>query len=61
MSELDLIAAFELGVEGRTNLAETTGMDVNQVTNAMKRLKTFRKRLPEALRHEIAERIGGDS
>ena len=50
---LDLLAAFELGITGRADLAEATGMSVQGVTNAKKRLKRLVDKLPQQLRSDV--------
>ena len=50
---LDLLAAFELGITRRADLAEATGMSVQGVTNAKKRLERMVDKLPQQLRSDV--------
>ncbi len=47
---LSLLVAYEMGVSGRTNLSIETGMTVDEVTNATKKLQRLVNKLPEELR-----------
>jgi len=54
----DLLAAYDLGETGRTEIADLTGMTVEQVTQARRRLATLVKNLPAELRSTAADVLG---
>lgn len=52
-----LLLAYDEGIEGRSDIAQATGMTVDEVTNARKRLKGMLTELPSDLAARIRDRL----